>query len=225
MRLANTTFVNLRGALNDLTPLVNASKPVAPKLDRLLRVLRPLAQDSVPTVRDLANIISRPGTDNDLIELTRLGVPLAQATVRNVRADGRVRPGAFPESVKSLNSSTPELAFARPYSVDLTGWFEGFSHPGGYDANGAYSRVAPDVAVTSIDSGGLNFCTAGILTLIPGCSAVNNLLTNPAERLPFFQSVAVTAQGDRCPGSMERGAMYYPETGYPCSPNEQPTGP
>jgi hypothetical protein len=33
-----------------------------------------------------------------------------------------------------------------------------------------------------------------------------------------------TNQGDRCPGSMERGALYYPETGFPCSPDEVPTG-
>ncbi len=60
MRLANTTFVNLRSALDDLTPLVNASKPVAPKLQKLLVQLRPLAIQSVPTVRDLANIVRRP---------------------------------------------------------------------------------------------------------------------------------------------------------------------
>jgi phospholipid/cholesterol/gamma-HCH transport system substrate-binding protein len=41
MRLANTTFVNLRRALDDLTPLVDASKPVAPKLQKLLVQLRP----------------------------------------------------------------------------------------------------------------------------------------------------------------------------------------
>ena len=32
MRRANTTFVNLRATLDDLTPLVNESKPVAKKL-------------------------------------------------------------------------------------------------------------------------------------------------------------------------------------------------
>ena len=33
-----------------------------------------------------------------------------------------------------------------------------------------------------------------------------------------------TGQGDRCPGSMERGALYFPESGFPCNPNEVPTG-
>jgi phospholipid/cholesterol/gamma-HCH transport system substrate-binding protein len=225
MRLANTTFVNLRSALGDLTPLVNASKPVAPKLQRLLRVLRPFAADAAPTVRDLAAIIEKPGADNDLIDLTKLGVPLAKATVRNVRADGKVRPGAFPESTISLRNSTPELAYGRPYVVDLTAWFESFSHPGGYDANGAYSRVAPVVGLASLDNGALNLCSAQILQILGGtCSAVTNLISNPASRLSFFKAVETTNQGDRCPGSMERGGLWYPEPGYACDPSEVPTG-
>src|SRR5205807_807894 len=134
-------FVNLRSALDDLTPLINDSKPVAPKLQTLLEQLRPLAQQAVPTVRDLSNIISRPGANNDLIQLTKLGVPLAAVTVRDIRANGKVRRGAFPESVIALKGSTPELAVGRPYAVDLTGWFEGYSHPGIYDANGGVSRA------------------------------------------------------------------------------------
>jgi hypothetical protein len=38
------------------------------------------------------------------------------------------------------------------------------------------------------------------------------------------QGLLVTGQGDRCPGSAERGAVYYPESGYPCNPSEVPTG-
>ncbi len=220
MRLANTTFVNLRNALDDITPLVNVSKPVAPKLQKLLVQLRPLAVDSVPTVRDLANIISRPGPGNDLIDLTRLGVPLAAATVHNINVNGKVRPGAFPASIDALNKSTPELAVARPYAVDLTGWFEGFTHPGGTDATGGYSRVAPVVGIGSLQNGALNLLDGG------------GLLTNPAL-YPLRQTLAfgngnnglvVTGQGDRCPGSMERGAVWYPESGFPCTPSEVPTG-
>jgi phospholipid/cholesterol/gamma-HCH transport system substrate-binding protein len=216
MRLADTTFVNLRTALNDLTPLVDASKPVAPKLRRLLEELRPLAHDSVPTVRDLANVISRPGANNDLIELTKLGVPLAAVTVRNIRANGKLRPGAFPESTIALTNSTPELAFARPYAVDLTGWFEGFSHPGGYDANGAFSRVAPVVGVASLDNGALTPLQS---LLDPALRAIEAFGSNGSG------GAVTTNQGDRCPGSMERGAIYYPESGYACTPSQVPTGP
>jgi phospholipid/cholesterol/gamma-HCH transport system substrate-binding protein len=213
MRLANTTFVNLRSALDDLQPLVDASKPVAPKLQKLLEQLKPLAEDSVPTVRDLSNIIKKPGGDNDLIELTKLGVPLAQATVRDIKANGKTRPGAFPISTTALNDSTPELATARPYAVDLTGWFEGYTHPGTIDANGGASRIAPVVGLGSIENGSLNIFSS-LLNILPGSS----------DRLSFAQQSLTTGQGDRCPGSMERGATYYPESGFPCNPNEVPTG-
>jgi phospholipid/cholesterol/gamma-HCH transport system substrate-binding protein len=215
MHQADTTFANLRGALTDLTPLVNASKPVAPKLQQLLVQLKPLAQDAVPTVRDLANIVSRPGANNDLTDLTALAPPLAAVTVHNVLANGKLRLGAFPQSTTALNNSTPELAVARPYAVDLTGWFEGFSHPGGYDANGAYSRVAPIVGVGSIQNGTLNLLPSLVdaalrQVLAFGGNGSGGLLTS--------------GQGDRCPGSMERGAIFYPESGFPCSPNQVPTG-
>jgi phospholipid/cholesterol/gamma-HCH transport system substrate-binding protein len=208
MRLANTTFVNLRSALDDLTPLVNDSKPVAPKLQKLLVQLRPLAQNSVPTVKDLSSIISKPGKNNDLIDLVKLGVPLEGATVKNTSANGKVRQGAFPASTQALSSGTPELAIARPYAVDLTGWFEGYSHPAGVDANGGYARVAAVIGAYSLSSGGtsLNFLPAALRLL------------NAQHTLTF-------GYGDRCPGSMERGAVYYPETGFPCNPSEVPTGP
>jgi phospholipid/cholesterol/gamma-HCH transport system substrate-binding protein len=205
MALADTTFINLRTALDDLTPLVDATKPVAPKLEQLLVRLKPLAEQAVPTVRELAAIVSKPGTTNDLTDLVRLAVPLAAVTVRDVRAHGKLRPGAFPQSTSALNSSTPELATARPYAVDLTGWFEGYSHPGITDGVGADNRAAIVVGAFSNQTGSLS-------------------LLNPLLRLPFVQSLLTSGQGDRCPGSMERGGLYYPESGYPCNPNEVPTG-
>jgi phospholipid/cholesterol/gamma-HCH transport system substrate-binding protein len=228
MRLANTTFVNLRRALDDLTPLVNASKPVAPKLQKLLEQLKPLAEQSVPTVRDLANIISRPGSNNDLTELTRLGVPLANATVHQIQVNGKLRPGAFNVSTTALNDSTPELAVARPYAVDLTGWFEGYTHPGTIDANGGSSRVAPVVGVGSIENGALNILgPAGGALLNPVDFALRSVLafggTNPIAGTST--GVLTSGQGDRCPGSMERGAVFFPESGFPCNPSETPVGP
>ena len=65
--------------------------------------------------------------------------------------DGKERKGAFPESTIALEDSTPELAFARPYAVDLTGWFESYSHPGTEDATGGSSRVAPIVGAFSLN--------------------------------------------------------------------------
>jgi phospholipid/cholesterol/gamma-HCH transport system substrate-binding protein len=216
MRLANTTFVNLRRALDVLTPLVDVSKrdQVAPKLQQLLTELQPLAEDAVPTVRELAEVVSRPGPNNDLIDLTKLGVPLAAVTVKPVKANGKQRPGAFPVSTVALTDFTPELATARPYAVDLTGWFEGFSHPGTIDANGGASRV-------SATTGVLSAADSAILSALPlsqQLTKVVQLLTGPGGGLTAFQ-------GDRCPGSMERGALFFPESGFPCNPSEVPTGP
>jgi phospholipid/cholesterol/gamma-HCH transport system substrate-binding protein len=216
MRLANTTFVNLRRALDDITPLVNVSKPVAPKLQRLLQQLEPLAVDSVPTVQDLAGIVSRPGPNNDLIDLTNLGVPLAAVTVHPVQANGKLRPGAFPQTVIALSNSTPELATARPYAVDLTGWFEGYTHPGTIDANGSSSRIAPVIALTSV--------VGGVSTPIPSGIA-SFLYQFLGVGAPGGKPILTSGQGDRCPGSMERGAVYYPYQGYPCTPGQVPTGP
>jgi phospholipid/cholesterol/gamma-HCH transport system substrate-binding protein len=239
MRLANTTFVNLRSALDDLKPLVDDSKPVAPKLEKLLVQLRPLARNSVPTLNDLSSIISRPGPANDLIDLTKLGVPLEAATVENINANGKVRAGAFPQSTTALNDSTPELATARPYAVDLTGWFEGYSHPGTVDANGGASRIAVVVGLGSIENGALNLLPA---YTTPACRAIDAFgnatgltgLTGVADSVCSVagaagatnssQGVLVTGQYNRCPGSMERGALYYPESGFPCDPSEVPTG-
>jgi phospholipid/cholesterol/gamma-HCH transport system substrate-binding protein len=214
MRLATVTFRNLRSALDVLTPLVNDTKPVAPKLQRLLVELKPLAQDAVPTVRELSNVISRPGPNNDVIDLTKLGVPLAAVTVRNLRANGKVRPGAFPQTTIALNDFTPELATARPYAVDLTGWFEGFSHPGTIDANGGASRVAATLNLLSAADSSL----LGSLPLSRQIAEVIRLLTGPGGGL-------TTGQGDRCPGSMERGGLFFPERGFPCNPSQVPTGP
>ena len=142
-------------------------------------------------------------------------MPLADATVRKIKANGKVRPGAFPQTVTALNDSTPELAVARPYAVDLTGWFEGYTHPGTQDANGGSSRVAPVVGVGSIENGALN--------ILPP-------FADPALRFPFafgtngHNGLLTIEQGDRCPGSMERGAVFYPESGFPCNPNQVPTG-
>ncbi len=161
-RTANTTFVNLRSTLDDVDPLVDASKPVAPKLVRLLRELRPLARDARPTVRDLSAILRSPGADNDLIELNRTFPPLARAALDPRRVNGEVRRGSFPETTRALTDSAPIFAATRPYAPDLMGWFDDFSHTGNYDALGGISRVQVYINLTSPPgSGGLGDLLAG----------------------------------------------------------------
>jgi phospholipid/cholesterol/gamma-HCH transport system substrate-binding protein len=150
MRRANTTFVNLRSTLDEVDPLVEASKPVAKRLGPFLSQARAFAADAEPTVRDLSLTIRRRGRANDLINLVNTFPPLNEiATVTKQRtyapggahhSVGETR-GAFQESVDALKGGTGEISFARPYTTDFLGWFDDFSTTGGgFDALGATAR-------------------------------------------------------------------------------------
>jgi phospholipid/cholesterol/gamma-HCH transport system substrate-binding protein len=141
MRRANTTFVNLRSALDDVDPLVDASKPAVRRLGPFLDQARLFVRDGEPTIRDLSRTIARTGPRNDLIELIRSFPPLARVAVEEQRANGADRRGAFPETSAALKAAAPTIAFGRPYTADLVGWFDDFSTTGGYDANGGFSRA------------------------------------------------------------------------------------
>ena len=142
MRDFNTTGVNLRAALDDVDPLVDASKPVAKRLRPFFANFRAASADLVPTVRDLDRIVSDPGKDNDLVDLTRLQPNLAKVAVGPVSDNGKRRQGSFPEGVTALQDSLNELAMFRAYTPELTGWFNDFSGSSGVqDANGGISRI------------------------------------------------------------------------------------
>jgi phospholipid/cholesterol/gamma-HCH transport system substrate-binding protein len=142
MRRANTTFVNLRTTLDDVDPLVDASEPVAARLGPFLAQARGLAADAKPTVRDLSRTIRRPGARNDLIEFFGSFPPLARTALDASRINGERRRGSFPEQAEALRAAAPNVAFARPYTQDLVGWFDDFSTTGSYDALGGFSRAA-----------------------------------------------------------------------------------
>jgi phospholipid/cholesterol/gamma-HCH transport system substrate-binding protein len=141
MRRANTTFVNLRSALNDVDPLVDASKPVARRLGPFLDQARMFAHDAEPTFRDLSRTIAQRGPHNDLIELIKSFPPLAQVAMDEQRVNGATRRGAFPETTDALNAAAPTIAFGRQYTPDFVGWMDDFSTTGGYDALGGFSRA------------------------------------------------------------------------------------
>jgi phospholipid/cholesterol/gamma-HCH transport system substrate-binding protein len=150
MRRANTTFVNLRSTLDEVDPLVEASKPVAKRLGPFLSQARAFAADAEPTVRDLSVTISRSGRANDLINLVQTFPPLADIATatkeRTFAPGGKAYPvgetrGAFQESVEALKGGAGEIGFARPYTTDFLGWFDDFSTTGGgFDALGATAR-------------------------------------------------------------------------------------
>jgi phospholipid/cholesterol/gamma-HCH transport system substrate-binding protein len=204
MRRSNTTFVNLRATLDDLKPLVDASKPVAKKLRPFLRELRPFARDARPTLRDLSKTVSSPGANNDLIELTKGVIPLRDIAIGPVVRNGETREGAFPASTRALSDAAPELAYGRPYAVDLTGWFDDFSHSGLYDALGGASRAAPHINANTLINGVLTPVPVSMRGLLPG---------------------TVTGQNNRCPGSAEHAqpdgsVPFKPSPDYNCDPSQ-----
>jgi phospholipid/cholesterol/gamma-HCH transport system substrate-binding protein len=216
MRNFNTTSVNLRATLDDLDPLVNASKPVARKLRPFTHQLRGFATDAVPAINDLEHIVRRKGPNNDLIELTKLQVPLANIAVGPVDRNGASRQGALPESAQALTSSLPQLSFFRPYVTEeaISGWFDDYGHSGIYDANGGIGRISTLVN---------QFSASG-----PG--AIPNPLGLPITTLAGLQSAGLKIGNlNRCPGSSERP---YPDGSNPftdngtlaCNPSQVPPG-
>ena len=121
MRQFNTTAVNLRAALDDVQPLINATRPVAPQAPALRQAaarLRPrLRADGQGPQRRSSR---RPGAANDLIELTRLQDPLAKIGVGPVDRNGASRPGALPASADSLKDSLDQISTLRAYGPELT---------------------------------------------------------------------------------------------------------
>jgi phospholipid/cholesterol/gamma-HCH transport system substrate-binding protein len=207
LRRADTTFVNLRATLDDAAPLVEESKPVAPRLRAVLEQLRPFARDAVPTVRGLAELVMHDGAGNDLIELARAVIPFRKIAVGPVQRNGAQRPGSFPAGAESLARSTKNLAFFRPYAVDFTGWLDDFSHSGAYDANGSFSRSAVSVNAPS--------ALQGLLAqLVPA-----DVLGQAARQ------VVASGQNNRCPGSIERGSLWKPTPDFNCDASQGPVGP
>ena len=201
LRQANTTFVNLRSTLDDLDKLVNASKPVAPKLAPFFRQLRPLLHDARPTIADLRTLISRPGAGNDLIDLLNKQPRLT-----------KVATPTFQHTIAGLRQSTPVLEFIRPYAPDLIGWFRDFGQTtANYDANGHFARISPLVGAFQ-------------LTDLPTGGQVLNALP-PSQRVVGLQ----TGKVKRCPGAATQaspdGSSPYAPAGSDCDPSIVPPGP
>jgi phospholipid/cholesterol/gamma-HCH transport system substrate-binding protein len=135
MRQANTTFVNLRAALDDLDPLINTAKPATKNLAPFLAELRPVLSKFVPFTRNLRLTVNRPGKANDTAELLAVLPTVRERASR-----------AFPHAEESIAAFQPNLNFARAYTPDL---FNGLGKVGQvagyYDGNGHYVRVATAV--------------------------------------------------------------------------------
>lgn len=131
-RQSNTTFVNLRAALDDIEPLVDAAKPATKNLAPFLSELRPVFQKLVPFTRNLRLIVARPGKANDTAELL--------ATLPRVQ---NLTSSAFPHSEQAIADFQPNLNFIRAYTPDLFNAFSKLGQVAGYyDGNGHYVRAS-----------------------------------------------------------------------------------
>jgi hypothetical protein len=133
-------------------------------------------------------------------------VPLRNIAVRDVKENGKDRAGAFPASTQALKDATPELAYLRPYTVDLLGWFDDFSHSGTYDALGAASRVGIHASAFTL--------VGGELQPVP-----------PELREQALRAAAATGQDNRCPGggdhkSSDGSRPWKPTPDYNCDPSQ-----
>jgi phospholipid/cholesterol/gamma-HCH transport system substrate-binding protein len=131
LRQSNTTFVNLRAALDDLEPLVNTAKPATKELAPFLAELRPVFQKLVPFVHNLRLVVNRPGKANDAAELLAVLPKVQNLTSR-----------AFPHSEQAISDFQPNLNFIRAYTPDLFNAFSKLGQVAGYyDGNGHYVRA------------------------------------------------------------------------------------
>jgi phospholipid/cholesterol/gamma-HCH transport system substrate-binding protein len=233
MREANTTFVNLRAALDDVDPLVDASKPVAVRLRPFFREFRGAARGLVPTVRDLDHLVKRPGHANDLVDLNRLQVPVTRAALGSgspqcaenprdpedlqVAADNDFTQGAFGEQICALRDGLPSISFLRAYTPELGGWLDDFGHSGTVDANGGIGRIQTV----------FNTFTPPTESPIPG--ALPNVFAPPQSHPAAFSALTQDMRS-KCPGANERNpgdqSTPFTENGeLDCDPTEVPPGP
>jgi phospholipid/cholesterol/gamma-HCH transport system substrate-binding protein len=208
-RQSNTTFVNLRAALDDIEPLIDTAKPATENLAPFLAEFRPVLSRAVPVFKDLRLTMRRPGFANDTGELLAVLPAVAERASK-----------AFPHSEQAIADFQPTLNFARAYTPDI---FNGFGKlgqvTGYYDANGHYARIQlSDLNIFRHDP------VTGVLDPIP-----------PSEQYaPFGGSAAATK---RCPGGGTQPAadgsnpfVEPPWTGSgvtaaDCNPADAPPGP
>jgi phospholipid/cholesterol/gamma-HCH transport system substrate-binding protein len=209
MREANTTFVNLRAALDDLDPLIADTKAVMPELAPFLRRLQPVVSDSVPVFRNLGLAFNTPGAANDLNDAFALA-PAAQSA-----ASKSVQP-----TLEALADSRHLISFFRPYSADLLSIVGKLGAAAGYyDFSGHYVRTQP--------AGGNLFAYAD----------GTGLLTPLSQKLQYtpFQATGLGLT-ERCPGAATQANPGWPNpTDHPflddgnldglCNPNDVPIGP
>jgi phospholipid/cholesterol/gamma-HCH transport system substrate-binding protein len=205
LRKANTTFVRLRGAFDELDKLTDVTKPVVPELQPFFARLDKLVKRSTPTFHDFGRLLRQRGATNDLTNMLNDLPTLASVAGRSSKS-----------SITALRRSQKVIEFLRPYAPDFTAWITKFAEATAYyDANGHYARVQPIFNAFRFDD------TGGDGTLTP---------LTPAERTDAFKNRRTER---RCPGGAQQpapdGSNPFTDDGRldasDCDPNARPPGP
>lgn len=131
LRRANTTFVNLRYALDDVDQLVAATAPVTEDLDTLLTELEPVLKEGTPVFANLSKTVSQKGSNNDFTDTMKTAPKLQKAASTS-----------FPASIEAINVSLSNQTYFRTYGPELVGLLRDFGQSASnYDANGHYLRA------------------------------------------------------------------------------------
>ena len=133
MRQSNTTFVNLRAALDDVEPLINTAKPATKNLAPFLAELRPVLDKFIPFTRNLALALepARPAQRHHRTAGDDPGRPAARLERVPARRSGDRRLPAAAQLRPLLHAGPVQRA--RPSSAAAAG---------AYDGNGNYVRAS-----------------------------------------------------------------------------------
>ena len=126
--------------------------------------------------------------------------------------NGEEREGALPAAAEALEGATPRIAFARPYSVDFTGWLDDFSHSGNFDAMGGFSRIGTHVNAFSIKNG--RAVAARAAARAPRTST----------RLAKHRAVQPLSRLGRARPRRRLDAVVPPDEDFNCDPTQLPVG-
>jgi phospholipid/cholesterol/gamma-HCH transport system substrate-binding protein len=130
---STSTFGRLNATLNNLEPLVAASKPAVRKLAPFAVSLRQVIEVGTPTIGLLNDLIRSPAGTGDLTTLMRETPSLAALTA-----------AAFPHLIEQMNKSQHQLDYLREYTPDVIAALANLGQASGYyDANGHYTRTQP----------------------------------------------------------------------------------
>lgn len=209
MRQSNTTFVNLRAALDDLDPLVETAKPATKNLASFLSELRPVLSKAVPVFKDLRLSASRKGFANDTAELLATTPELQQRASK-----------AFPHAEKAIEDFLPSLSFARAYTPDI---FNGFGKVGQvtgyYDGNGHYARALLALNLFQRNSG------SGELEAIPPSQQYGTFGGSADARRPCPGGATQSAPDGSSPFTEPPFAGSGVRPSSECNPADAPPGP